>query len=400
MRQLQVRRLIQYPFASRSESPKGDQASVKGSKGYRLSCGICTLELHMKGCNIRMLLVVIMTPIIGAVVYDVGREVVVMAKLWQGRQRAELPTDRPLLTHAVVITEYKEPLDVLAATIASLQEQTLAHNTIVVLAQEDRDMEADEAFLSLQAMAEKSFFCFMCTRHKLQPGEVAGKSSNENFAVRQLYNRVPDMGLDPFNVMVTVADADSYFDRVFLEQLESEFWRTPDGRRMLFDSPIHTGRNLAECNLLVQCYEMYRCQTVTFSHLTSQPCQSNYSMTLGFAHELNYWDPDNTSEDLHTTLKVIAYTGAPSDCVVTVWSLIMNDSVTGLQDRWVQAKRHMWGVEEVAWIISLFPVLRWRVWCRMLGMTAENLLLKATIPSWVILCFPQTWRVPGPQVKP
>ena len=40
--------------------------------------------------------------------------------------------------------------------------------------------------------------------------------------------------------MVTVADADSFFDKVFLEQLEAEFWRTPDGRRVLFDSPINT----------------------------------------------------------------------------------------------------------------------------------------------------------------
>ncbi|CAE6960883.1 CC2D2A [Symbiodinium sp. CCMP2592] len=350
-----------------------------------------TAEATLNKClTSHLMLLVVLTPIVGAVVYDLGREVVVMRKLLRGRQRAELPTDRPLLTHAVVIAEYKEPLDVLAATVASLQEQTLAHNTIVVLAQEARDAGADETFLSLKAVAEKSFFRFMCTRHELQPGEVAGKSSNENFAVRQLYRSVLDMGLDPFNVMVTVADADSYFDRVFLEQVESEFWRTPDGRRMLFDSPINTVRNLAECNLLVQCYEVYRCQTVTFNHLTMQPCQSNYSMMLGFAHELNYWDPDNTSEDMHTTLKAIAYTSAPADCVVTVWSLIMNDSVAGFQDRWVQAKRHMWGVEEVAWLISLLPVLRWRVWYRMLGITQAH-LLNAAIPSWMIFCFPQTW---------
>ena len=46
-----------------------------------------------------------------------------------------------------------------------------------------------------------------------------------------------------------------------------------------------------------------------------QPCQSNYSLTLGFAHNIDYWDGDNTSEDMHTTMKAMAFNNAALNSV-------------------------------------------------------------------------------------
>lgn len=49
--------------------------------------------------------------------------------------------------------------------------------------------------------------------------QVAGKSSNERHACMELYEYVKDRGIEPYSVMVTTADADSQFDKVFLEQV-------------------------------------------------------------------------------------------------------------------------------------------------------------------------------------
>jgi len=195
-------------------------------------------------------------------------------------------------------------------------------------------------------------------------------------------------------VMVTTCDADSHFDRVFLEHLESEYCRLPDGRHTLFDSPINTYRNLAECNLLVSIFEIERTQYCTFSAIRFQPTQSNYSLTLGFCHAIDYWHPDNTSEDLHTTLKATAFTNG-SNVVVPVWSLILNDSVTGLSDRWTQAKRHMWGIEETAWVLSLFPLLRLKTWARMLQLSGSQMLTTTVVPPWLVFLFPQARELLG-----
>ena len=37
-----------------------------------------------------------------------------------------------------------------------------------------------------------------------------------------------------------------------------------------------------------------------------------------------------------------------------------------------QAKRHMWGIEEAAWVLSLFSLLRFKTWARMLQLSASQ----------------------------
>jgi hypothetical protein len=296
----------------------------------------------------------------------------------------------------------------LDATIQSLAENTVAYKTMIVLASEARDDTAQSKFKFLQAKYGPSFRHFMQTLHPLTEGEIVGKSSNENYAVRKLYEYIQHNNddpsgdrLDPFQVMLTICDADSLFDTVFLEQVEGEYWRTaPDASRVIYDSPINTYRNLGECDWLTQMFEITRCQNATFTGVLAgdshsfRPAQSNYSLTLGFAHEINYWDPSNTSEDYHTTLKAKALTGSGNNVVVRVWSLILNDSVVGFKDRWTQAKRHMWGIEEVAWVLQQFTVLRLGRWLSLFIPTCRQMLTSSLIvPRWIIFLFPPMWHI-------
>jgi len=311
--------------------------------------------------------------------------------LWYGKQTRSLPLDPDKrLVHAVVICQYKEPLEVLDATVQSLVDGTLACNTIVLLACEARDPFADDVFEILESKYSQYFRNFIKTTHELSPGEVIGKSSNENHAVRQLYSYIMQEGIDPFDVMVTVCDADSLFDPVFLEHVEAEFWRMPDGRRVIYNAPINTYRNLRECDLFVQVVEMARCQDDVFPGLMAyRPSQSNYSLTLGFCHEIDYWDPTNTAEDFHTALKAMAFTGQGTTVVVQVWSLILNDSVCSTKDRWTQAKRHMWGIEECAWTMELYSHLRFKRWISLIGLTFGRMILSGScLPSSPLLFLP------------
>lgn len=82
----------------------------------------------------------------------------------------------------------------------------------------------------------------------------------------------------------------------------------------------------------------------------------------------------------------MATTGKGASVVVNVWSLILNDSVCSFKDRWVQAKRHMWGIEEVAFVTSLFPVVRIGLWVELLARTASQMFQSCT-PSLLWLLF-------------
>jgi hypothetical protein len=160
--------------------------------------------------------------------------------------------------------------------------------------------------------------------------------------------------------------------------------------------PAFASRRRQTGHPLVAIFELERTQVETFSALASfRPTQSNYSLSLALAAELDFWHPDNTSEDLHTCLKAVAHTNNARALVVTVWSLVLNDAVEGLSDRWTQAKRHMWGVEEVAWVLALYPRLRLRVWLQLLLLSAGQLLAGTIVPLWTLVIFPQThalWR--------
>jgi hypothetical protein len=140
--------------------------------------------------------------LISFLVSDVGADVWTFTMLRRGLQRVPHPESLPNLVHAVVICQYKEPIEVLAATIESLATNTKASSTIICIASEARDNTAESKYEQLLVRYGHNFRGFFQTLHRLQDGEVVGKSSNENFAVRQLYQYAEQQQLDPFRVSI------------------------------------------------------------------------------------------------------------------------------------------------------------------------------------------------------
>merc|ERR1711998_289498 len=149
----------------------------------------------------------------------------------------------------------------------------------------------------------------------------------------------------------------------FIAQLEHTFVCYPNPEMLLYDGSLNTYRNYWEAGWLIRQIESARC-LFHFNYCEKKPfpsCQSNYSLTLGFAHNINYWAPDNTPEDLHTTVKGYLHTNG-SFTVAPLYSVIANDLVIGMGDRYTQAKRHAWGVTESMWALCTFPQVSHRLW--------------------------------------
>jgi len=271
----------------------------------------------------------------------------------------------------VIVCSYKEPLEVLSRTFESIAAQEGLHRRpIAVLAAESRDPTWRESFGQLQAeVGDRCRLQF--SEHVLTDDEAAGKSSNENWAAREIYRElVIEQGLDPFQIMVTIVDADSILSLSYLAHVEASARAQPDGRRLVYNGPLNVYRNFADASLLVQCLELVRCHQDTFHSMFSVPYPySNYSLSLGFAAEIGFWTPDNMPEDIHTVNKAMVNSFG-SRTTVTIPAIICNDMVTTVADRYQQAKRHQWGsVSEVAWLASLyldmglpFPTW-WTVFC-------------------------------------
>jgi len=274
-------------------------------------------------------------------------------------------TDRPpaappvwagsALVHVVVVVEYKEPVEVLARTVETIAQQSgIAVRPMVVMATESRDEGRFATCEALKAQCGSRISRFMMTEHTLQEGETVGKHSNENVAVHEVYRQLVEQeGMDPFEVMMTVVDADSLLSTSYLAHVEAAFHKQLDGRRLVYSGPLNTYRNFADAGLLVQMYEIMRCNTDTFHDpLKCYYPQSNYSLSLGFIAELGYWSIDTMPEDVHTAAKAMV-NNFGSLSTVAIPALICNDLVENYGDRYTQAKRHQWGITEMAWHFAL-----------------------------------------------
>eukprot|EP00930_Biecheleria_cincta_P090160 TRINITY_DN794_c0_g1_i1.p1 TRINITY_DN794_c0_g1~~TRINITY_DN794_c0_g1_i1.p1 ORF type:complete len:579 (+),score=80.04 TRINITY_DN794_c0_g1_i1:40-1737(+) len=277
------------------------------------------------------------------------------------------------LEHYVVIPAYKEPVSVLARTLGSLPRKISesSKSVHVVLAMEAKDATHQQTFEDLQQMFAAQFNSLEMTIHTLLPGERAGKGSNENYAVRQIKDRVLESGGNLWQCMVTVCDADSVFMPNYFDALESAYAGQVDGRSHIYSAPRNTYRNFGQIwNPMISAVE---CQMNTCDVLcdVTKPYDnfSNYSLLLGYAAELDFWDAEVIPEDFHMIYRSMICSHGSSS-VVRVWSMISNDTVVGFADRYVQAKRHNWGVTTIAWIIAICrhaPFSVDRVWAKLLS---------------------------------
>jgi hypothetical protein len=79
---------------------------------------------------------------------------------------------------------------------------------------------------------------------------------------------------------------------------------------------------------------------------------SNYSLLLGFAQEIDFWTVDCIPEDMHTSSKAMV-NNLGSMTTVPIPSIICNDLVESVSDRYVQAKRHLWSAVHITWLIAV-----------------------------------------------
>uniref|UniRef100_A0A7S2JNP7 Glycosyltransferase 2-like domain-containing protein n=1 Tax=Zooxanthella nutricula TaxID=1333877 RepID=A0A7S2JNP7_9DINO len=298
----------------------------------------------------------------------------------------------PPLTHVVVVCAYSEPLEVLERTFESIAAQRgLQNNPIAVLASEARDHTRHNSFAHLQSIT-KGRLSICMTEHELEEGEPAGKASNENFAVRAVHRKlIDDLGLDPFEVIITIADADSVFSETYLAQVGTAYCNEPDGRRLIYKGPLNVYRNFSDAGLLVQSLELARCHADAFHGLFSVPYPySNYSLALGFASEIGFWTPDAMPEDIHTANKAIVNSFG-SRTTVLVNAVICNDLVPTIGERYAQAKRHQWGsLTELAWVVALWTEtgLRFPAWWAVFASESQR---SGSLPSAVmaLACYVQ-----------
>ena len=306
--------------------------------------------------------------------------------------------------HVVAIPNYKEGAGTLRRTVATLAAQgDAADALVVVLAFEARDDTADATAAALLGEFEGRFKAVYCTSHELVAGEVAGKSSNENWAVRCAKRRLCDeLGVRSSRVVVTVCDADTYFHRHYFAALSHAYVAAqPQARRRTFWQGCTQFYPNSDAVPLI-CGVRYALLSVGFLGQMANPVHYKlpfavYSIALDLAVEAKYWDPAVIPEDWHMFLRCFYATQGD----VRVAPLFFPVGCECVTDRtaprtvaacYHQAKRWQWGAIDLGFIAANTGATPPPSQCAIALAASEHHLLYPLM--WIVLAA-APWLVEG-----
>ena len=213
------------------------------------------------------------------------------------------------IQHIIVISIYKEPENVLIRTLETIKLHPKSKNYIIHLALEDRDPTALQLFENIKKKYGDYFKKIQHTKHILKDGELPGKSSNENFAVRNIYK---DYGQNP-NVLITCCDVDTYFNKNYFETISHRFIKSSDDKkyRTIWQSPVfHYGNynNIKDIIIktrtsLLSMGFLSACSNLFSPFIVESAPFSTYTLSLDLIHKSDYWDPSIIAEDFDIYLR-------------------------------------------------------------------------------------------------
>jgi glycosyltransferase involved in cell wall biosynthesis len=271
--------------------------------------------------------------------------------------------------HAVIITTYKEPLYILDRTLTSLAEQTLPTKQIsVVLATEDAEPEEDrkKKVKALKKKFGKTFGNLFVTVHKLKPGEVKGKASNERYAaIWAKKELVSKKGLDIDYITATSCDADHKYHPNHFAVLTYKFLDSPERYLRFWQAAVMFYNNIWDLPALTRVPNTL----MSIWNLSQLPRRDrlinaqNYSLSLKLLDEVDYWDADKIPEDWGVFFKAFYKKKGrvevePIYLPVFADAALANGFWSTVKNQYEQIKRWAWGTSDDPWIIKNYFLTR------------------------------------------
>lgn len=271
--------------------------------------------------------------------------------------------------HLLIIPNYKENAEKLRVTLDALKKQSLSLKKLhICFAMEQREKEAPARAKIIEKEYRDEFGSLIFTYHPQLAGEVAGKSSNEAYAVRQAYDYLVEkkrLNLD--YITVSSVDADSIFDPQFFANLTYAFLTSTQPYLTFWQSANVNYNNFWQVPAFTRVISffgsLYR-TSLLVQRLRLIP-NSTYSLSLKLLKSIGYWDTDVIPEDYRIFFKAFFNTkGAVSvDPIYLKTSMDSAHSQTyfkSLTNRYNQERRWAWGISDDAiylkWWLSVKDV--------------------------------------------
>lgn len=304
--------------------------------------------------------------------------------------------------HVVIIPTYKEPLHILKRTLGSIVNQDFPLKQIhVVLGMEEKENEQsrEKKAKALKKEFGSFFGTFLITTHKLLPGEVRGKASNERWAALEAKRELIDKEnpgkkkIDIKYLTATSCDADHFFHPKHFSCLTYKFLDDPNRYFKFWQPAVLFYQNIWRLPAITRVLNTLS----SIWNLSQLPRKDrlvnnqNYSLSFWLLDHVGYWDPDVIPEDYHIFFKAFyktrgkveveaiylpLYADAPE--AKTFWGTIKN--------QYYQYQRWAWGVSDDPYVIKnyfLTPGISfWNKTARLVALVRDHFLWPV---NWFII---------------
>lgn len=237
--------------------------------------------------------------------------------------------------HIIIVPAYKESLETLRTTLdVFASHYDTRHSYHVCLAMEEREQGAEKKALQLKIEYEDVFGDLVYTQHPGDiPGEAPGKSSNVNWAARQMAQRFPSSAYS--SIVITVIDADTCLAQDYFQFVAERYTAaTPEDRaHMMFVVPIIFDRNAHDVPALCRVTDTMWAQaglSCTYPTSDIKIPTSVYGISCELAASVGFWDTGSQAigEDMHMFIKAFLSTGGHLK-VETIYSPASQLNVVG-----------------------------------------------------------------------
>jgi len=282
------------------------------------------------------------------------------------------------INHVVIISSYKEPLEIIEMAFSSLASQIDLNlkKIHVILAQEARAGEENnqKTINYFQKKYKSVFGSLNFTEHPSNlPGEIAGKHTNEAWAAKYFkkhYLNNVNRRLKIEYCTLTSCDVDTIFHPKYFSALTYHFASNPNRYFRFWQSPIFWHHNINSVPAFIRITgtmgnaihiaNIQEPDGIFFNY-------SCYSSSYKLIDSVGYWDPDMIPEDWHIFLQTFFATGGRT-MVNPIFLPTIVDAPDGknyfsaLQNRYNQCLRHAWGAIDIPYAIEqsrLHPEIPW-----------------------------------------
>ncbi len=328
------------------------------------------------------------------------------------RERCQKIPGWEKIYHCIFMPTYKEPLDVLRMSFASLANVNFPkERMIIVFCLEEGDKE--NALRNAEVLRREfgdTFYKFIVTLHpKGLPGEVPGKGSNTAWAAQEA-KKVIDQEKIPYeNIIVSSFDVDScahpqYFSYVTYHYLTSE-----NPTRQSYQPVPLFNNNIWEVPAIMRVVS----NSTTFWLMSEQlrPERlftfSSHSMSFKALADVGFWQNDIVTEDSRIFLQCLLYYDGDYR-VKSMHIPISMDAVAGKNiwhgfvNLYKQQRRWAWGVEHfpyLIWNFSRNKKIAFMTKLRYLWNLTEGMYSWATAPIIIFILGNFPFRMPDWEVR-